>query len=116
MSSNKKSQKVSTPFYQKTWVQFFIVVLIGLITFIVYQNYQQQEQAEQRRAAVEKQREINITAWQNQGLSEKEIEAKLEENRQERIDRGDQPFYTRMYRTTRRALGLGGSRGQGRSK
>ena len=94
-----------------------LLIAGGLVTILVaylgFQNYQFQQESAKRREAAQAQQQVLIEKWQADGLTEAEIQSKLEEERGS-FQRGDfQPSTVQqIMRTVRRATGTGG-RGPG---
>jgi len=78
-----------------------IVALLGLqyFTFI--------KKAEARRETQIQQEEILVSHWQEQGLSEDEIQTKLRETRVESFNPDDAPLVFQLMRSFRHATGTG---------
>jgi predicted negative regulator of RcsB-dependent stress response len=97
----KKKQTKKSGFV-KRWI---VVVVIILASFAGYKYVSAKKQMGQRRAASETQRQVMIEFWEGQGLSDEEIQLKLNDLRQERIDNGERSPRAGIIRM----LGGGGS-------
>ena len=82
-----------------------IVVVITLLSFAGYKYISAKKQVNQRRSAFDTQRQVMIEFWEGQGLSDEEIQLKLNDLRQERIDNGERSPRAGIIRM----LGGGGS-------
>jgi len=63
--------------------------VLALAIFLGFNYYKAQKQRSVRFAAMEEQRELSIQSWKAQGLSDEEIEKKLEEERPNFSDGGE---------------------------
>ena len=80
-------------------------VLAVLVVIIGFQLFKSQKEMETRRAAYQVQRETLINKWEADGLSEKEIEQKLAENRGSGFDGRGPSIFGSVMRTFRQATG-----------
>ena len=103
--SESKNQTKSKSWKKVVGIAAAVIMTIG--TLLGYQSWKMQQDMESRRAAMQAQREAVVRYWQDQGLTEAEIQQKLEEDRSERFDGGEQPFYWSVVRSVRHATGTG---------
>lgn len=115
-SQAEKKRKKSKKGWFK-WVGLMIVILIAFIAFSFYQDNKAQAQ---RREAMEKQRQVMIDHWTNQGLSEEEVMQKLQEEGRQRMEGFEPSIFQQVMRTVRHATGntgpgggAGGGQGRG---
>lgn len=71
------------------------------------------KKAEARREAQAEQEQLLVSHWQDQGLSNEEIQEKLRESRMESFDPDDAPLVFQLMRTFRHATGTGPGDGTG---
>lgn len=71
------------------------------------------KKAEARREAQVEQEQLLVSHWQDQGLSDEEIQEKLRESRMESFDPDDAPLVFQLMRTFRHATGTGPGDGTG---
>ncbi len=83
---SKSKNKKKSPFLK--WV--LIVSVIGAL-FIGYRYFQAKKSMDERRAAIEEQRQVLIESWETQGLSEEEIQEKLDSIRPSGVPEGERP-------------------------
>ena len=99
----KKKTKAS----KKTILKWIGIVIVVIVLFLGGQYYSFQKKAEARFEAQQKQEEILVAHWEEQGLSEEEIQEKLIESRRESFNPDDAPLMFQILRTVRHATGTG---------
>lgn len=99
----KKKQKAS----KKTILKWVGVSLVVVALVLGGQYYSFVKKAEASRAAQQKQEEILMAHWEDQGLSEEEIQEKLRESRIESFNPDDAPLMFQILRSVRHATGTG---------
>ena len=77
-SSHKPKKKTSI-------FLWLLVAIIVLLVFFGYRFFSFQKQMEDRRETMMEQRQVMIDHWKEQGLSDEEINEKLESTRQEQV-------------------------------
>ncbi len=97
----KKTKKKSNA---KLWI---IGILIALLAFAGFKFYSFRQDTNKRFEVAQQQRDIMIDSWREQGLSDEEIEERLENFRKDRSS-GDRPPGAGIFRLFR------GGRGPGR--
>ncbi len=98
-----KKQKVS----KKTILKWLGMALVVIALIFGAQYYSFQKKAEAKRTAQLKQEEILLAHWEEQGLSDEEIQEKLRESRIESFNPEDAPLIFQILRTVRHATGTG---------
>jgi uncharacterized protein HemX len=94
---------------RKSILKWSLIILLVLAVFTGYKFYTVQKAMAARRETFEKQRQVMMEHWQEQGLSEEEIDQKMQEMRQERSGQAeDHPAGMSFFRMIR---GGGGGRG-----
>ncbi len=86
----KAEEKLETTAKKKSVLAKWVIV--GLVVFVAFAGYKffnAKKQMGARREANETQRQVMIDFWEEQGLSNEEIQLKLENLRQEKIDSGE---------------------------
>lgn len=73
IASKSKKNKTQRPIFK--WLLIGLGVIVIWVSFNFYKN---KKAADQHRAAMEEQRQVMIESWEAQGLSEEEIQEKLD--------------------------------------
>ncbi len=79
----------------KKWITIGLIVIVA---FVGFRYFSARNRASVKREAFETQRQVMIAHWEGQGLSDEEIQLKLEDLRQERIDSGERSSGTGIMR------------------
>ena len=112
-----KDSKVSSTKSKKKIILLSVLVIAFILVLGGYHVYASQKSMAENRIAMEKQRQVMIEHWQEEGLSEEEIQEKIRGEMQSQQGDFERPWYSEMLRTVRHATGSGpgdGSRMGGR--
>ena len=88
MTKNTK-ENIEVSVVKKSSKKWIVIGLVMITVFAGYKYFNIRRQAGVKREAFETQRQVMIDHWEEQGLSDEEIEQNLEDFRQERIDSGE---------------------------
>lgn len=89
----------------KQKLKIIIPLIILFIIIGVFQVYSAQKAQAERKAATDKQRQVMTEYYQEQGLSEEEIQTKISEEFSQNNE--DRPWYSSIMRTVRHSTGTG---------
>ena len=73
----------------KNWIKWLLVGFIVLSVLVGFKLYKLKKAQAIKREFVEKQRDIMMKKWQEEGLTEQEIKTKMQNMRQKRRDSGE---------------------------
>lgn len=96
---------------QIKYIKVSALTLVIVIALGAFQMFRFQKESEARFASREKQTQILINNWEAEGLSQEEIQEKLQEQRGRNFERGDINPAQRVMFMVRRATGGGPPRG-----
>jgi hypothetical protein len=99
ISKKKKSKK--------DLLKIAAIISVVVVAILGFQYFTFVKKAEAKREAQAQQEEILVSHWQEQGLSEEEIQTKMRETRMESFDPDDAPLIFQIMRTIRHATGTG---------
>jgi hypothetical protein len=108
IDSPKKKQKKHS---KKTLLKWVGGVFVLVVLFLGLQYFSFIKKAEASREAQAQQEQILISHWEEQGLSQEEIQTKLRETRIESFDPDDAPLIFQLMRSFRHATGTGPGNG-----
>ncbi|MBU1130386.1 hypothetical protein KKE45_03665 [Patescibacteria group bacterium] len=89
--ANQANAKSTFGGTKKAWLKWLLIGLIVLIALVGYKFYKSKKILAARRELMQKQRDIMMKKWQEEGLTEEEIMQKMQDMRQQRIDNGERP-------------------------
>ncbi|MBU4210491.1 hypothetical protein KKC08_00825 [Patescibacteria group bacterium] len=76
---------------KKPWLKWLLTGLIVLTVLAGYKFYKSKKILAARRELMQKQRDIMMEKWREDGLTEEEINQKMQDMRQQRMDSGERP-------------------------
>ena len=117
MKENTDKQKtkktVGSKKNKKSWLKW-VLILLGIISiFTAFQFLKFQKQSAVRREATQIQQKKLVEFWESQGLSEEEIQEKLEEDRASNLPERETSIFGSIMRTVRHSTGTGPGTGGG---
>lgn len=102
---------------KKVWLKWVIGIIIILLLFGVFQFYKFQKESELRREAMQAQEVKLREFYQDQGLSEEEINLKLKDERVNSFSsEQEDSIFRSIFRTVRHTTGTGGTPGDFRPR
>ena len=93
MEEEKDKKTAKNPSKGQNTLLIVIIIVLAMIGYFGYQYFSSRSQMEERREAMEAQRQIMVEHWQEEGLSQEEIEEKMSEFQHEGFDDGQRPFF-----------------------
>ncbi|MBT4124487.1 MAG: hypothetical protein HN981_04230 [Candidatus Pacebacteria bacterium] len=117
MKENTDKQKtkktVGSKKNKKSWLKW-VLILLGVVSiFTAFQFLKFQKQSAVRREATQIQQKKLVEFWESQGLSEEEIQEKLEEDRASNLPERETSIFGSIMRTVRHSTGTGPGTGGG---
>ena len=98
MEKESKSLKTVSSGKKRSKIIRIVLVFVSISLFTGYKFLSFTKKIEDKREAFETQRQVMIEYWEEQGLSDEEIQLKLKDLRQERIEGGERPSGTGIMR------------------
>lgn len=113
MKNETKSEDIVKPKnkqgrVKKSWILGVTLVVLVVVIGLIVSEVQANAEREKRLEAMEKQRQVLVSHWQEEGLSEQEIQTKLREQRRESMGDFKPSIVQQVMRTFRHATGTGG--------
>ncbi|MBU0975125.1 hypothetical protein KKD03_05500 [Patescibacteria group bacterium] len=111
IKSEKKQKVVNKPEKSKklAWLKWLAGIIVILLLFGAFQFYKFQKDSELRREAIQAQEFKLREFYQDQGLSEEEIDQKIKTERVNNFPREDEDsLFRTVFRTIRHTTGTGG--------
>lgn len=110
-NSSQSPKKIKKKKSKSTILKMIGGVLVLAILFLGLQYFSYVKKAEARREAQVEQEQILVSHWEEQGLSQDEIQAKLRASRMESFNPDDAPLLFQVLQTVRHATGTGPGNG-----
>lgn len=99
--------KENNPKSEKSWLKWFFVALILLVSLLAYVFFKFDRDAKLNRENMLVQQEKMISFWKSEGLSQEEIDQKLKEQRSQSVRNENPSIFQSVFRTVRHATGTG---------